>query len=393
MNVSFVAHDPGAVQLIRPLYERCLADPEVSANLINLRNPDAPSPADSIGPDASLVFVGSSTNSIELEVIKEAKKRGIRSIMIIELKYIRARNPDISIEKVADRYILTCESSVAPCRAHLAEVGAENVLVEALGSPHLESFALEVPRRCREETLEAYGLRRETKIVVLVGFPEDPMLNYFTNNMLEALQLTIDALELCDPGANPLACVVRPHPRSSEQLIRGMQVMCDAVNAAFKTSGKTVCIFMDDNFKDPNRVDNRSILGAASLSITSVSTMAIESLAVGCPTANLVSCLPGGKALASTVSNSFGTSIPNIESKEELRDVIQACLQDGHGAGFNVTKQGDEDEECRLSRGATDRCWDVIVSELRHSTPDQPSTAEYRSRHQTTDGRGGKGST
>jgi len=177
--IAFIGHDPGALQLIRPIYERACHEPAFDAIFVNLRAPDAPKPGDSIPRDTRLCVLGASTNQYELQVIQHARRRGIRTLMMIELTYMQARMPNLrwSEQNFADRYIVTTPASVPLLRAHLVKVGGPNDLallprVEALGSPHLEAFAASLPAKSPREVRRKYGVPVGSPIVVLVGFPE-----------------------------------------------------------------------------------------------------------------------------------------------------------------------------------------------------------------------------
>ena len=69
----FAAHDPGANNLLRPIYDRAQAANQ-SCVFVNLRKEQAP--FDSIPPKTKVVFVGASTNQCELEIIRAARAHG-----------------------------------------------------------------------------------------------------------------------------------------------------------------------------------------------------------------------------------------------------------------------------------------------------------------------------
>ena len=146
--ICFVAHDPGAKNLLRPVFERALAD-NFSAQLIDLRDPSVDGVA-SI-QDAALVVAGASTNHREQELFQAVRRRGARTIQIIELLYRLERLHPLGLSTAADRYIVTHPLSVEKLRQDLLAVGAEKTPIDALGSPHLEHVAQTVPELSREE--------------------------------------------------------------------------------------------------------------------------------------------------------------------------------------------------------------------------------------------------
>ena len=67
MVLCFVAHDPGAVNLLRPIFER--AEKEcVPSRFVNLRCSDSADPVKAV-EGCSLLVCGSSTNQFELKSV------------------------------------------------------------------------------------------------------------------------------------------------------------------------------------------------------------------------------------------------------------------------------------------------------------------------------------
>ena len=188
---------------------------------------------------------------------------------IIELKYMRERQPRLSwaANNVAHRYIVTTPASIPLLLDHLGEVGApagEDIPVEALGSPHIEHFAAQTPAHTPAHVRERYGLPPGSRLLVLVGFPEDPMLGTTREHMLDALAITIEGLAATAPvmgQAPPWALVLRPHPRSSDGLIKDLGARVEQASSQWAAQGRAAVALMDAGFGSADRIDNRSLLG------------------------------------------------------------------------------------------------------------------------------------
>ena len=179
-----------------------------------------------------------------------------------------------------------------------------------------------VPHPHPDQVRSRYSLPGDSDLCVLIGFPADPMFGTTDEGMTLTLHFCCDAIkQACADTISPtrlLALVVRPHPRSSASLLEAMEATCHQATKCLTDTTKNGVVLFDRS----SGVDNRSLLGAAGLSLSAGSTMALESCVVGCPTAILSKFVPDGDANVKKQSPSFGS--PAMPFLHEPADLVTA---------------------------------------------------------------------
>ena len=326
--IVFVAHDPGAKNHLRPIYEHALTVGE-AAQFIDL----APHPELRDEKQASVLLSanrpsalisGCSMNQSEWPFIRACNTLGIPAAMTIDFGVGR-RLEGISKEDFPTRFLVTNSG----CGRELVERGAASESVLLAGSAHLERVSKAEPIESDRPVHRIYGFRRGINIVPFFCTADAAA----SAKALVALAALLPTLAL-----DPFAVIVRPHPRS----VSLKDLESEIQRSRF--------LHLDDQ----NRVSTTELLLASRFSFSMVSTVSLESLVLGIPSAffQLGWDYEGPDLLYRHVRE-----VPRIRNANELKKFVGRAMDEGINAN-----PGNLENHV----GALERAWRVI-GEMQHS--------------------------
>jgi hypothetical protein len=320
--IVFVAHDPGAKNHIRPIYEHALAVGE-AAQFVDLAS--RTDLLDERQASALLLTIrprglisGCSMNQSEWPWIRASKTLGIPTAMKIDFGVGR-RLEGISQEDFPNRFLVTNNG----CGRELTERGAAPDSVKMTGSVHLERVSETKPEESENHVHRLYRLKVGINIVPF----------FCAADALESAKALVAlATFLPTPTLDSFAVIVRPHPRSSS-----LQEVKSAIRQ-FKF------LHLDAR----NRVSTSALLLASRFSFSMGSTVSLESLVLGVPSAFLQLGWDY-KELNLLYRQVF--EVPRIRSADDLQQFVAKAME----AGSKATPGNLENNV-----GALARAWRVI---------------------------------
>ena len=255
----FAAHDPGARNHVWPIYEHALAlgeAPEfidLSSSNEFMDDHEASKLVRALRPE--LLIAGCSGNQAEWALIRACTREGVKAAAVIELGITR-RLDDIPCVDFPVRFMVTNTR----CKEELIARGAlpDNVVVT--GSAHLERMSKRELGKTGYQVKRWYGLDNSSNIVPFFCAPD-------TDDSIDAL-VSLVSLIPTTPLSHP-TLILRPHPRTAQM-------------------GRLeyACLQLDYVRYDPGDHINRDDLLRASLfSLAMGSTVSLESLVLGTPSA------------------------------------------------------------------------------------------------------------
>ena len=251
----FAAHDPGAKNVIRPVYEHALSL-GYDAQFIDLAAcrglMDQDQAAEFIkGLNPKSVILGCSSNQGEWPLIRACKALGIHTGMVVDigtLTKIDSMTPD----DFPSRFMVSNES----CHQEVLDLGADPATVTVTGDCHLEVLS-DLPRQdASEQVRKDYGLAAGSSVIPFFCSPD-------TGQSIDAV-VSLATTELDHPKI-----IVRPHPRSPKE-----ERLASACHP-----------FPLVHFDEDGAVSNRDLLRASLFTLSMGSTVTLESLVLGIPSA------------------------------------------------------------------------------------------------------------
>jgi hypothetical protein len=222
-----------------------------------------------------------------------------------------------------DRFLATNPG----CRGELIEYRANPETVVLTGSAHLELLSVRMPAISEYGTKRLYGLTSDDNLVPLFCGPD-------TNTSIEAV-VSLAALLPTTPLSRP-AVVVRPHPR-----------------AAHKERLESACRrFEYVHYDAGDNISGADLLVASRFSLAMASTVSLESLVLGVPSAFYQI---GWDFLALDCHYWNIDGIPRIRQADDLRAFVGGALDK---PGLSMP------HDVESYQGALGRIWKVI-GELR----------------------------
>ena len=349
-GVVFVGHDPGALNHVRPLRARAEAA-GVASTVCELR----PGPGEALRPAAevlgaarealeaqgassvALVVGGISTNSAELAVLKEAKEScGARTALLVDFA------PGHRLEGAVGVDAVLCTNAAAAERANALVPGAQTVAV--VGSTFLETLAVDAapPSLTREKVREAYGVSAGEELVPLFLAPTD-MVPDCANAVVECVRVVARALaDAAGQGRGVL--LLRPHPRLEADAIANLK---DALPAL-------ACRTVLADF--PPVADNKSVYKSSKASLSMGSTVSLECLAYGCPSAYAY-C---GWDVSRIEAIMGGLPVERLVDVDSVSDFLRRHLAPAAEGGRHPGEPFDV-ESCM---GASERGWEQLHAML-----------------------------
>lgn len=255
----FAAHDPGAKNNIRPVYEHALSLGH-QAQLIDLainRGPMEQANARKLigGGEITAAILGCSSNQGEWPLIRACKERGVPTGMVVDigtLTKIDSMTPD----DFPSRFMVSNKS----CYEEVVQLGADPASVGVTGDCHLEILSNQVGPDESETVRNHYGLAGDVSVISFFGSP-------ITQDIVDAVVSLAELLPKIDIDVP--AVVVRPHPRT-----RHMEVL------------ELTCLPLPSiHFDGDSTISNRALLLASVFSLSMASTVTLESLVLGTPSA------------------------------------------------------------------------------------------------------------
>lgn len=255
----FAAHDPGAKNVTRPVYEHALSlgydaqfidlaacrgwmDQDQAAEFIKSRNPKS-------------VILGCSSNQGEWPLIRACKALGIHTGMLVDigtLTKIDSMTPD----DFPSRFMVSNES----CHQEVLDLGADPATVTVTGDCHLEVLSNLVNPDESEQVRQHYGLAMDASVVSFFCSPN-------TQDTIDAIVSLAELLPTTD--IDRPAVIVRPHPRTRH--LEVLELTCQPHS------------FL--RFDAEDHVSNWALLATSVFSMSMASTVTLESLVLGTPSA------------------------------------------------------------------------------------------------------------
>ena len=255
----FAAHDPGAKNVIRPVYEHALSlgydaqfidlaasrglmDQAQAAEFIQSRN-------------SKSVILGCSSNQGEWPLIRACKALGIPTGMVVDigtLTKIDFMTPD----DFPSRFMVSNES----CHQEVLDLGADPATVTVTGDCHLEVLSNIVSPDESELVRRHYGLDVNASVVSFFCSP-------ITQDAIDALVSLAELLPTTSMVCPAL--ILRPHPRTPH--LETLELACQPYHFV--------------RFDAVGHISNRELLSASVFSLSMASTVTLESLVLGIPSA------------------------------------------------------------------------------------------------------------
>ena len=202
----FAAHDPGARNHIRPIYDHALRLGE-AAEFVDLfssgrlmDDDQAMALVRSFRPE--VLVAGCSMNQAEWPLVRAGNRVGVKTAVMVDIGAEDKLDP-VAPADFPDRFLVTNPG----CRRELIEFGANPETILLTGSAHLELLSERKPVNSDYTTKCRYGLISGDDLVPLFCGPD-------TDASIEAV-LSLAALLPATPLSSP-AVVLRPHPRAPQ---------------------------------------------------------------------------------------------------------------------------------------------------------------------------------
>ena len=318
----FAAHDPGARNHIHPIYSHAVRLGE-AAEFVDLS-----SRKELMFDDQALRFVrtfqpellisGCSMNQAEQPLIRACKRLGVKVTAMVDISAAGKLNPVVQAD-FPDCFMVTNQR----CKDELVESGAWPEAVVVTGSAHLERISEGRNQTDDFAITQSYGL--ETS---------DHLVSFFCNPDTELAVRAVVSLETLLPttALSRFVIVVRPHPRAEQK--NKLESACRALEFVHYDAG--------------DEIDRTILLLDSLFSLAMASTVSLESLTLGTPSAfyQIGWDFSDADRLYINVDQ-----VPRIRTADGLRDFVASVLA-------NPDSLIPDDLE--NYKGALRRIWDVI---------------------------------
>lgn len=255
----FVGHDPGAKNHIRPIYNHAvrLGQPAKFIDLACrnelMEDKLASMLVDSLVPD--LLVCGCSINKGEWPFVRACKQAGVGTIMIVDIG-ASGKLELVPTTDFPDCFMVTNLG----CRDELVGYGANPDTTVITGSPHLEALTQNTPHSNVADIHQYYGIS-----------PGDSLVSFFCTPDIDDSVGAVSSLATSLPttGLESPIIIVRPHPRSPSP--EPLEHACSQFD----------CVRLDSS----THISTPALLLASCMSFSMTSTVSLESLAIGIPSA------------------------------------------------------------------------------------------------------------
>jgi hypothetical protein len=261
--IVFVGRDPGPKNNLLSLYQHALRKGYEArfVDLFGARELNgfrAALPHDVV----KLMVCGSSENRAEWKWVREAKQAGIRTALLFDVGAGSVRRIDPADRP--DLFLVMSEASAAELR----KIGVPAELIRVTGSPHLESLRLRAVQKT-PDVRQHYGLDPGHVILSLFLSADETEPASWEIMVREALT-TVHEL-LTKSCLQDWILIVRPHPRNSKGQLKVVDEICRSLSGVRLDASITI--------------DTPSVLSASLFSLSLASTVSLESLILGTPSA------------------------------------------------------------------------------------------------------------
>ncbi|MBI4370282.1 MAG: hypothetical protein HY547_08645 [Elusimicrobia bacterium] len=320
----FTAHDPGAKEHLRPLYQYAIQMGR-RAHFLDLARISLQTARHRLRVlifkiKKSALIAGCSSKQEEWPLLREAKLLGARTAMLVEIGP-GDRLRGINGRRYPDLFLATSQA----CANDLVALGAYPDRVRIAGSAHLEAL----PGRSGTQVSavrRAYNLKARSLLFSFFGCPDSLAT-------IEAARSFLRALPFVAYGGHEV--VIRLHPRSEKYLRTELEKLVKNYPWAQ----------VDRRWAAPTM----DLLRASTCSLTMGSTVSAESLALGKPSA-FFQMGWDFRYLDRIFKNM--TYVPKIRTIAHLRRFITGAIKN-HG---RISHHRDIERH----RGALNRSWQAI---------------------------------
>ena len=188
-------------------------------------------------------------------MVRACKRSGVRTVMMVDIG-AAGKFDAVSPTDFPDRFMVTNEG----CRDELVCYGAEPDTIEITGSAHLELLLSYKPEKSGPEIYRDYQLESG-----------DPLVSFFCTPYIDDAIEAVSSLAMLLPATQleRPAVIVRPHPRSPNP---------ERLDHVCRQFGFV-------HFDPGNSISTPALLLASCMSFAMTSTVALESMVLGTPSA------------------------------------------------------------------------------------------------------------
>lgn len=334
--ILFVGHDPGAKNNLLPLY-RHATGLGIPASFWDLSVAGKRWEGEEITSvyserQVECVVCGFSTNHEEWPWATQAGQMGIKTAIFFDVGVgLTPFGPGDGPDR-----ILVANSA---CVGELKKLGFPERAIRVTGSPHLEDLSVRPVQNMETPAVRHhYGVMADQALVSLF-FPADETSPGAWTGMTSGALVALHAL-LSRSFLGPWTLIVRPHPRSSGKQIALLAEMCRELNNV--------------RFDSRNAVETPALLAASLFSLSLASTVSLESLVLGVPSA-FFQIGWDYQALDGLYGNV--DCVPRLRSPRAFDSFVSRIVSDPDRMTAPLKRQDYQD--------ATRRAWNVIA-ELMH---------------------------
>ena len=414
MALLFVGHDPGAINHVRPLLERA-GDAGRPCRLVELRDPGAPWPGDEAaalrgaegalaaavrdllpGAWPALAVCGISTNRAEQDFVRACRRRlRVQTAVLIDFApghrlgaarpgdagfpdYLWTTNPRARAD-LLERYGLSPDRVVMVGSTFLGKLAAEagspvqftqdevreryypvDALKNATSVPMVSTMCSIVPYFLSPDDMvpdAATAIPRCLKLFVqdrYVAFYEERNYRDYKGNKIERPP----------PGSSKYCIgwivVFRPHPRNEAGTIDAVQEAVDGLGRMKRIGGQSLrYLYLDRG--EGRKIDNKSLVRASFATVTIGSTLSVESLCWGVPSA----FFKRGWDDTRIEQIMGGLPVERLNTPEETQDFLAAAAK----RLWLAVKANSEPVNVEHCLGAVDRAWQWLEERLPGRLP------------------------
>ena len=255
----FAAHDPGARNHIRPIYNHALGLGE-AAEFVDLFSSDRLMDDDQAmalihDSRPEVLIAGCSLNQAEWPLVRAGKRSGIKTAVMVDIGAEDKLDP-VEPADFPDRFLVTNPG----CRGELIEFGASPETIVMTGSAHIELLSQRRPASGGYGTKRLYGLASDDNLAPLFCGPD-------TDASIEAVLSLAELLPTTQ--LNRPAVVVWPHPCAPKK--ERLESACRQFEYVHYDAGENI--------------SGSDLLVASRFSLAMASTVSLESLVLGVPSA------------------------------------------------------------------------------------------------------------
>jgi hypothetical protein len=207
------------------------------------------------GGKTTASILGCSSNQGEWPLMRACKESGVPTGMVVDigtLTKIDSMTPD----DFPSRFMVSNKS----CYEEVIQLGADSASVGVTGDCHLEVLSNQVGLDESETVRNHYGFAADASVISFFGSP-------ITQDTVDAVVSLSESLPKI--GIDHPEVIVRPHPRTRHMEV--LELTCEPLPFI--------------HFDGDNTISNLALLSASVFSLSMASTVTLESLVLGTPSA------------------------------------------------------------------------------------------------------------